>query len=1290
MRARFLRAAVSSLCAIFVMSSLSLLAQDKLPPRPLVTAEIDTSQREELPGTLSPLAVAKTDHGSIDAALPLGRMMLLLNRPAERSTALEAFLANAQTPGSADFHHWLTPQEFGQRFGPSDSDVAAVSAWLQSQGLHIEAVSRGRQVIQFSGTASQFNSAFSTHLDRFEVNGVTHILNATPLHVPAALHDSIAAVSPIGTPSRSSSLTRSGRADFHAGTHPQWTQAGGTTPVYSLAPADLAMQYDLAPLYAAGTNGAGQTIGVIGESNINAAEVATFRSIFGIAPSPVQVIVDGADPGVLDNPTEFYRDVNDDPTVSYLGVETAGGLAPGAQIRLYVSGGSDYQDPLLLAAQRAVDDNQADVLSLGYSECETFLDGGNTLYAALWEQAAAQGQTVVVASGYWGSAGCFSDFGLGAQPNGMGSTPWNLSVGGTDFFYSDYATGGASAGGLWNSTNDPTTKASLKGSLPEQTWNDEVGLNAVPFSLYFTRPWAAGGAPSTCGIVDVPPGDPFGTCVSGWPKPAWQNATGVPQDGVRDTPDVSLFAGDGENFSAYAICEFAQDCVPDANGNFSADIVGGTSAAAPAMAAIMALVDQKYGRQGQAATVLYALAKLAPSVFHDITHGGNQTECNVGAVPDCVAGTNGTGVTPGYQAAAGYDLASGLGSIDAAQLIHHWADGTTKSSTTTLQLTPLTFQHGQSATVSVKVAGSDDGTPTGDVALLSTSPEPAQESQGVIALQGGVGSEALATLPGGTYQLTGRYGGDGSYAPSTSTPVSVTITPETSAINFEALPTGHWFGSDLGPNQVAFYGEPVQFIAHPTGVSGDGGATGTATFTVNTATFAAALNAGGYAIWTPQALPVGAVTASATYGGDASFAASTSTTVSYNVIQGIPDLGAETNALYGTVHQGDPITVGITAGSQQLAAPGTLPPTGEVEAALGGCNPYSFNPVYQQEGTLSVPLGTSDTVSSALVTIPNVAAGSYCLWVLYAGDANWSSTGTVFVPGFAVVAVAGIPTTTSLQITPTTIIAGQTTAMTATVSAPAGSSIAPTGSVVFYDNGSDGNGTYSFSGTLSPGPNGSSIAALTEIPASHFFNSGVNQMIATYYGDSIYSPSQSAVVDITATQPAGGDFKLEASQTQISLAAGKASSVSLNLTALQGFTGTVNLVCTPSTAAATCSISPASIALSNFSTATLSFNAYTTTSGLTHGPGDRTALAALGGCLMLFGLLRRRRWYRLPLGALSLIVAITAGGCGGNNATGNKGGGTTIDPTTPGPYTIGVTATSGMITHQVTVLVNIQ
>ena len=188
--------------------------------------------------------------------------------------------------------------------------------------------------------------------------------------------------------------------------------------------------------------------------------------------------------------------------------------------------------------------------------------------------------------------------------------------------------------------------------------------------------------------------------ITGYAKPSWQTGAGVPADNVRDLPDVSLFAADGLNYSYYPICASDGDCqTPTGTNLYQITGVGGTSASAPAFAGIMALVNQKYGPQGQADHVLYPLKTQFPASFHDITVGTNSVPCNTNtlnlggstfAPVDCIAaktpitiqdpnygvsvveGQIGTGTTPEYNAAAGYNLATGLGSVDAAQLVANW------------------------------------------------------------------------------------------------------------------------------------------------------------------------------------------------------------------------------------------------------------------------------------------------------------------------------------------------------------------------------------------------------------------------------------------------------------------------------------------------------------------------------------------------------------------------------------------------------------------------------------------
>lgn len=258
---------------------------------------------------------------------------------------------------------------------------------------------------------------------------------------------------------------------------PQYTLTDINTPFYGLGPEDFATQYDLAPVYAAGLDGSGQTIGIIGDSNINLALVNSYRTLFKLPASHTQVVIDGDDPGGALEP-----DVE-----GFLDVEVSGAIAPNATVNFYLAGSTPFTDGIALAALRAVDDNLASTLSVSYGNCEQLLgNADNAFWAGLWEQAAAQGQTVFVSSGDSGPATCPTIAVEDGVPvtlsplsvNGISSTPWNVSVGGTDFYYADYASGAPGIAGSWNQSND-SSRGSLKASLKEQPWSNEIGLNAV-------------------------------------------------------------------------------------------------------------------------------------------------------------------------------------------------------------------------------------------------------------------------------------------------------------------------------------------------------------------------------------------------------------------------------------------------------------------------------------------------------------------------------------------------------------------------------------------------------------------------------------------------------------------------------------------------------------------------------------------------------------------------------------------------------------------------------------------
>ena len=1273
-------------------------------PTQLVTQPVDAASVVTLHGTVHPLVRSGIDRGPVNESIPAERLLLVLNRPPEREAAFQQLLKDLHTPGSPNYHQWLTPDEIGNRFGPAAGDLDAVTGWLRSSGFSVSRVSRAGRFIEFSGNVGQVNAAFHTQIHEYMVNGALHHANATEVQIPQALAGIVKGVSPLND-FRPQSLSRAGgKGRYDAAARqfvPQFTLPSSWSPLlYGVAPADFYTEYDLAPLYTASVTGAGKTIGIIDESNIDVNLGNAYRSVFGLAANPVQVVLDGGDPGMNSSDVE-----------SYLDVEVAGAVAPGATVNLYISAGSPYQDPLALAALRAVEDNQADVLSISWGAGEQELEAsGNQFWSALWEQAAAQGQTVLVSAGDMGQLPDedYAFIGLFTAPavNGLASTPWNVAVGGTDFYYSDYASGAPSASTLWNATNDPATKGSLKARLPEQVWNDPFGLDAISNGLERNEIYAGGGGASNCTTVNTT----TNTCVSGYPKPSWQTGPGVPSDGVRDIPDVSLFASNGANFSGYVTCDYEGACTPDSSGNFGFDFVGGTSASAPAMAGIMALVDQKYGRQGQANAVLYPLAQQKPSSFHDVTLGGNWDICVEGDA-DCTLNVAGLGAQAGestvYSATPGFDLASGWGSVDAANLVNNWNAITFKSTSTALEVEPTQVTHGSNVTLTTSVTpASGSGTPTGAVSILTTSTLPSNESQTAITLTGGSGSTTVNYLPGGAYQLTASYGGDGTFSASSSSPQSLTVSPEKSTLTVQVE-------GDYGASKSYLtYGLPVYLSAQPVGVNSpvnetDGAATGSVSFTLDGASTSVPLNVGGIASWTTPILSVGSHTAGASYSGDASFQASSATAVNFSVTKGYPSLNINLLAPespsgpFWLVNPGGSISIAAEVGPEVglltggVAPPGVVGPTGTVTICLNtqssvGVQACTLGPgSYSQTVPLASPNGMYGLYSEATATFTNLAAGYYMPEFVYNGDANWQLYGLDYIVYVNVQAVTPqTASTTTLSVSPSSISGTQGATMTTTVTGSNG--VAPTGYVYYYNNGNYMTWDY-----LVPSATGATSTDVFAVSPAWFWNSGSNQVVAIYNGDNNYAGSTSNTVSMSVTQTVG-DFMIAPAAPQITVPGGGSGSVTLNLTSVNNFNGALSLTCTPSSSEFSCSVSPSSASLSTMATATLTINA--TVPGATgmlapapkHGGrfgtqfGAGTALA-LGIVIVLP--LRRRRWAGISCLLVLLAVALMASCGGGGGSTSPSNPTPPANSTPSGTYTVLVTGTANGIVHNAKVTI---
>ena len=1272
-----------TLCAFVASLCLALPLAAQNPARALVTRQIDETQRTTLHGNVSALAQARFDQGTVADSLPASRVLLMLNRPADREFALQKYLADAHDKNSATYHRWLTPRSFGEQFGPADGDIQTVTSWLGSKGFRVAKVSQSKQFIEFSGTAGQLRDAFQADIHRYNVDGETHFANSRELTIPTALAQVVRGLAPLNNFNVSHYVHVAGAGRYSKSTHgvtPDWTVPnpfGGASPFgFLVGPEDLATQYDITPLYQAGTNGTGQTIGILDGSNIDLTLVANYMQMFGVTANPPVVIIDGDDPG----------DVPGADVETYLDVEVSGAIAPKSTVNLYIADGGSLADPVEFAAIRAVEDNAASVLSASFGQCEAVLgESGNEFWASLWEQAAAQGQTVMVSSGDSGSA-CGL---LGVAVSGVASTPWNVAVGGTDFFYADYATGGASAPSFWNATNDANL-GSLKAPIQEQAWNDPFGLDVIPNGFEFGEDGAGGGGASNCATSNVN----TGACTAGYPKPSWQTGPGVPADGVRDIPDVSLFASNGANLSSYAICAFEGECASEPATDAEITFVGGTSASAPLMAGVMALVNQRFGRQGQANFTMYALAQQKPSAFHDITQGSIDVPCNQGT-PDCAENQEfGVFETSVYPAGTGYDLATGLGSIDANQMVTNWSAITFKSTTTTLTLSPMTITHGAPVTATATVSGQGSGTPTGDVSLLTTSPEPGRQSLAFSTLSGGSTSESVNFFPGGTYEVTAAYSGNGIFGSSTSAPVTLNVTPENSVLELEVGNNGSGF--EFTANVV--YDSPVSLIALPvsvaasTGAHTDGYGTGSVTFKVDSASSTVPLDAEGLADFIPPTLAVGTHTVNASYAGDASFNPSTATPITVNVSKGMPALNDNIFAPVPgvapifVVSPGSSLTVAVQVAANNSAA-GTAAPTGTVMACLGtnaSSNAVCVTPIYTQSATLASSSGIFALISTATVTFPNLAAGEYVFSFSYSGDANWQSNGFVDLDFINVQAPAALAASMNvLSLTPASVSGAQLAQVSTTITGSGNSGSAPSGLVAYYDNG--------LLMTESPlTPSGAQKStAMFLLGTGDFLVSGANQITSIYEGDTHYLPSSSNAASITVTQVVG-NFTFTPSISEVTVQPGSSASVALGLASTGNFSGMVTMTCSTSSLNITCGV-PALTMLSVAATPSLMVTA-SSNAGAPVGitwyrviRGPLVASAELMVLILMVGLAVRTRRPALlhAFGVMAVMVMIAS--CGGGG-----GGGTTPPPPPPpaaASYSVIVNATGNGFVHSAKITV---
>jgi VCBS repeat-containing protein len=771
----------------------------------LITQNVDESKLATLPGNTRPEAMMKqNDRGRVADSYPMAHMMLQLKRSADQERDLQAYIDDIHDSTSPNFHHWLLAKDFGQRYGLAQQDLDTISRWLESHGFTVNVVYENRLLIDFSGSAGQVREAFHTEIHNLNVKGEKHIANMTNPRIPSALAAAVSGIVSLH--------------DFkpHAMYRPKpdYTFTEGGQPVYAVVPADLATIYNMNPLFKAGVTGQGQTVVLLEDTNVySTSDWNSFRSVFGLSSytggSFTQVHpIPASGPNNCINP-----DVNQDDFEATLDVEYASASAPNATIEL-ASCASTSTFGGLIALQNLLNGSNAPpaIVSMSYGECEAY--GGAALNAAFYsayQQAVTEGVSMYVSAGDSGAALCSQQDNYWAQTgigvSGFASTPYNVAVGGTDFG-DTYANTNST---YWSNTNTSNYGSALS-YVPEIPWNDSCGSaliasffgysltygdNGFCYSVEGMNFWASGGGighaagsggPSACATgQSAQPGIVGGTC-AGYPKPSWQSLAGVPNDGVRDLPDISLFAANGIWSHYYPVC-FSDTSSGGAACTEAPDLwpgAGGTSFASPILAGIQALINQKTGeRQGNPNPTYYKLAAAeygasgdnscnstlgnavsSSCAFYDVTLGDIDIACQTydcywpnedENTPDSptvgVLSTSNTAFDPAYPATTGWDFATGIGTINAANLVNAWPEPA-PGFTFAANPSALTIIHGNSATSAIAIIPQGgfsgnvtlavSGLPNGVTAAFS--PNPGSTSSTLTLTVSAKAAPATATL----------------------------------------------------------------------------------------------------------------------------------------------------------------------------------------------------------------------------------------------------------------------------------------------------------------------------------------------------------------------------------------------------------------------------------------------------------------------------------------------------------------------------------------------------------------
>ncbi len=1186
----------AALVAVTIVLGLSFpgvtRAQVANTARPLITEKVSDAKVVRLGGNTRPEATAANDRGALAWDAPMEHMLLQLRRSPEQEVALSKFIDELHTPGSANYHNWISAQEFGQRFGLAASDIAAITGWLESHGFAINVIYPSGMAIDFSGHAGQVREAFGTEIHALDVNGVRHFANFGDPTIPAALAPAVVGVVSLHD--------FSPHAMHKMRSVPAYTISGAGQAV---VPADLATIYNLNPLFNGGISGQGQTVVVIEDTNVSStADWTTFRSTFGLSsftagsftqihPAPPTGANNCSDPGT-----------NGDESEAILDAEYASAAAPSAAIQL-ASCTDTSTFGGLIALQNLLNESATPpaIVSISYGECEAVNGASaNASYNSVYQQAVTEGVSIFVSAGDEGAASCDANktnatHGIGVS--GFASTPYNVAVGGTDFGDSFAGTNST----YWNSTNTATF-GSARSYIPEIPWNDSCAGALLSSFEGFATPYGStgfcnsttganfrttgsgSGGPSGCATGLGAGGIVGGNC-AGWAKPSWQSLVGVPADGVRDMPDVSLFSANGLWGHYYVFCwsdtaNGGTACTGAPSGWSGA---GGTSFASPIIAGFQALINQKTGsRQGNPNPTYYSLAAAqyggsgdascnstlgngvsSACIFYDVKQGDMDVNCS--GTHNCyvpsgtfgVLSTSTTAYAPAYGTATGWDFATGIGTLNVANLVNAWPGSSSPNFSLSASPSSVTItQGGAGGTSTITIAATNgfngavtlaaSGLPTGVTAGFSSNPA---TGTSVLTLT----ASASATTGGATVTITGT---SGSLAHTTTVSLTVNGTP-----NFS-----------LG--------------ASPTSVTiTQGGAGGTSTisvtaqngFTGSVTMSASGLPSGVTAAFSPNPTAASS-TLTLTASGTATTGAATvtitgtsgslthTTTVSLTV-NAAPNFTLAASPTSLTIVQGGAAgssTVTITklngfSGSVTMAASGL--PSGVTAA-------FSPNP-----GTTTSKLTLTASATAATGTVTVTITGT-------SGSLTHTTTVSLTVsatPNFA------------LSASPTSLTVARGGSGTSTIT------IAPqngfTGSVTLAASGLPSGVTAAFS------PNPGTTSSTMTVKASAF--AGASSSTVTITGTS-GTLSHTTTVSLTVTTGGAANFSLAASPSSLSITKGGAAGTStITVTELNGFTGSVSLAASGLPAGVTAGFSPNPATATSTLTLTASSTATAGTSSVT-------------------------------------------------------------------------------------------